>query len=119
MAKVLVSDDAKNIRVLYRLELQDEGYEVLTTSDRHELLMGVESEHPDVIILDVGFAEYRGLDVLAEIKSRYAGIPVILCSAHHACHEFMKLGPGVSYLQKSCDLGPLKQTVARALDSVA
>jgi DNA-binding NtrC family response regulator len=118
MAKILIADDAKNIRMLYRLELQDEGYEVLTTRDRHKLLNRIEQEHPDVIILGIGFAEYGGFDILSEIKNRFYGTPVIVCSTNHTCHGFMRFGPGVFYVQKSCNLSPLKQAVAQALESV-
>jgi DNA-binding NtrC family response regulator len=115
MAKILLVDDAKNIRMLYQLELEDEGHEVITARDGHKLLDKIEREHPDLVILDVRLAEQNGLDLLAGIKGKFQGVPVILCSAYHCVNVATGPDPGVFFLEKSSDLSPLKRTVAQAL----
>lgn len=40
MAKILIVDDEEGIRMLYAMELQDEGYEVITLPGRQRPLGG-------------------------------------------------------------------------------
>ncbi|MBM3299025.1 MAG: response regulator, partial [Deltaproteobacteria bacterium] len=50
MAKILIVDDEEGIRMLYAMELQDEGYEVITRPDGKDLVEVVEKEHPDCVV---------------------------------------------------------------------
>ena len=49
MTKILVVDDEDNIRLLYKEELQDEGYEVSLAANAEEALKVIETEKPDLI----------------------------------------------------------------------
>jgi DNA-binding NtrC family response regulator len=117
MAKILIVDDEEHIRMLYQVELQEEGYEVITASDGHRLLERIDKEKPDLVVLDIKMAGYNGLDLLQEIRNRYYNLPVILCSAYDSFKRDIKSIAADFYVVKSSDLTQLKKTIARALES--
>ncbi len=117
MTKILIVDDEEHIRMLYQVELQDEGYEVATAADGHKLLERIENENPNLVILDIKMAGYNGLDLLQEIRNRFYNLPVILCSAYDSFKRDMKSIAADFYVVKSSDLTQLKKTIVRALES--
>jgi DNA-binding NtrC family response regulator len=117
MAKILIVDDEEHIRMLYQVELEDEGYEVMTAADGHRLIERIERDEPDLIVLDIKMAGYNGLDLLQEIRNRFYNLPVILCSAYDSFKRDIKSIAADSYVVKSSDLTELKKTIARALES--
>lgn len=119
MAKILIVDDEEHIRMLYQVELEDEGYEVVTASDGRDLVGRIEREHPNLVILDIKMAGFNGLDLLQEIRNRFYDLPVILCSAYDSFRRDIKSIAADFYVVKSSDLTQLKKTIARALESVA
>ena len=58
--KILVVDDESSIRNLIRMQLEMEGYEVLTAADGREALERW-NEQPDVLILDVMLPDTDGM----------------------------------------------------------
>lgn len=82
-AKILVVDDDPDDLKMISMILQPEGYEVVTAENGREALEKVESEDPDLIILDVMMPELDGFAACAKLKSspESKGIPVILLTA--------------------------------------
>ncbi len=117
MAKILIVDDEEGIRMLYSMELQDEGYEVVTRPDGRNLLEVVEEEKPDCIILDIKMREYSGLDLLQELRRKYYNLPVILNSAYSSFKVDLKAVAADYYVVKSSDLRELKEKLKIALET--
>jgi two-component system, response regulator, stage 0 sporulation protein F len=117
MAKILIVDDEKHIRVLYAQELEDEGYEVAVAADGKNILERLEQERPDVVILDIKMVDCNGLDVLMEIRNRFYNLPVILCSAYGNYKIDVKSIAADAYVVKSSDLTELKKKIAQALET--
>lgn len=116
MKKILIVDDEDVIRMLYAEELQDEGYDVITTGSGHDLTGLVERERPDLIILDIKMAEHNGLDLLQDLRKEFYNIPVILCSAYSSHKGDLKASAADYYVVKSADLTELKQKTKMALE---
>ncbi len=116
MSKILIVDDEDVIRMLYGEELEDEGYEVITTGSGQGLVGLVEREKPDLIVLDIKMAEHDGLDLLQDIRREYYNIPVILCSAYSSYKGDLKAIAADYYVVKSADLSELKQKIKMALE---
>ena len=116
MKKILIVDDEDVIRMLYAEELQDEGYDVITTGSGHDLTGLVERERPDLIILDIKMAEHNGLDLLQDLRKEFYNIPVILCSAYSSHKGDLKASAADYYVVKSADLSELKQKTKMALE---
>ena len=116
MTKILIVDDEASIRMLYREEFQDEGYEVVEAEDGHNLIGRIEEGRPDVIVLDIKMAAYDGLDLLQEIRQKFQDLPVIISSAYGAYKGDYKTLAADYYVVKSSDLSELKQKVRKALE---
>ncbi|MDR3709534.1 MAG: response regulator [Capsulimonadaceae bacterium] len=81
--KILTCDDEKNIVRLIQVNLERQGYEVVTAYNGRECLDVVEREHPDLIVLDLMMPEMTGFEVLDALKKNpeTENIPVIMLTA--------------------------------------
>ncbi|MFO0666096.1 MAG: response regulator transcription factor [Polyangiaceae bacterium] len=80
-ARVLVVEDDPSIAMGLQLNLEKEGYVVLTASDGEHGLAVIDAERPDLIILDVMLPKRNGLEVLHTVRARGLHMPVIVLSA--------------------------------------
>src|SRR5436309_15014632 len=80
--RILIVDDNEDIRRICGINLRFLGHVVIEASGGEESLALVQSEDPDLIILDVMMPGKDGLAVLAELRRRAetSEIPVILLS---------------------------------------
>jgi DNA-binding response OmpR family regulator len=117
MAKILIVDDEEGIRILYKMELEDEGYEVITRPDGQDLLRVVDEQRPDCIVLDIKMREYDGLDLLQQIRKNHYDLPVILNSAYSSFKVDLKAVAADYYVVKSSDLTELKAKLKVALEA--
>ena len=117
MAKILVVDDEEHIRLLYSEELSETGYEVITAADGYKLIERIETEKPDLVVLDIKMVDYNGLDLLQEIRNKFYDMPVILCTAYDTFKEDIKSIAADFYVIKSFDLTELKKKIATALET--
>ncbi|MDX2547336.1 response regulator [Streptomyces sp. WI04-05B] len=85
--RVLVVDDNKVIRQLIRVNLELEGFEVVTAADGAECLDVVHQVCPDVVTLDVAMPRLDGLRTAARLRAdpRTRGLPLAIISA---CTEY-------------------------------
>jgi two-component system alkaline phosphatase synthesis response regulator PhoP/two-component system response regulator VicR len=81
--KVLVVDDERHIVRLIQVNLERAGYLVVAAFDGKEALKKVESEKPDLIVLDVMMPQMDGFEVLKHLQANQAtrGIPVVMLTA--------------------------------------
>lgn len=82
-AHILVVDDEPDISALVAFHLARESYRVRTVGDGNEALRAVETEAPDLIVLDLMLPGMPGLDVLRELRRHPSteGVPVVLLTA--------------------------------------
>ncbi len=113
---ILVVDDEKHIRMLYREELEAGGYQVATSDGTEDILTVIKRETPNLVILDIKLGINRsGLDLLQEIRQEDTKIPVILSTAYDSFKHDMKSIAADHYVVKSVDLSELKEKVKEAL----
>ena len=81
--KILVVDDEDDIRLLISRVLVEKGYAIVTAGRGLEAIQKVQTENPDMIILDAMLPEVHGFDICKKIKGskKYGHIPVIMISA--------------------------------------
>ncbi|HEY3574417.1 MAG TPA: response regulator [Arthrobacter sp.] len=82
MRTVLIVDDEPQLLRALQVNLQAEGYRVLTALDGLTALTHAETGHPDVIVLDLGLPDINGVDVITRIR-RSSSTPIIVLSARH------------------------------------
>ncbi|GIW40577.1 MAG: hypothetical protein KatS3mg076_1154 [Candidatus Binatia bacterium] len=81
--KVLVVDDNPDAVLIVRSTLESHGYAVSAADSARTALELVESDPPDVVLLDVMMPDMSGIEMLEILKSspRTGAIPVILLTA--------------------------------------
>ena len=78
--KILVVDDEALLVKGIRLNLQNEGYEVITGSNGAEAVLAAKTQAPDLIILDVMMPEMDGLEACTRIRE-FSQVPIIMLTA--------------------------------------
>lgn len=66
--KILVCDDERHIVRLIQVNLERQGYQVVTAYDGKEGLEKVKSEKPDLLVLDVMMPYMDGFEVLKTLR---------------------------------------------------
>ena len=81
--KILIVDDDPNALRLIGYALQRQGYEIIVAQDGQQALDKVQSENPNLIILDIMMPEVDGYEVLRRLRTSpaTARVPVILFTA--------------------------------------
>ena len=114
--KIMIVDDEEYIRKLYSEELTDAGYRVVTVSTGFKIIDKIESENPDLVVLDIKLRDYNGLELLQDIKNRFDHLPVGICSAYDTFRSDIKSVPADFYVVRSSDLTELKNNISKTLD---
>ena len=78
--KVLIVDDDQKLRELLTEYLTGFGFQITTLPDGREILQTIETENPDIIILDIMLPHKDGFEILREIRTKYT-VPVIMLTA--------------------------------------
>ncbi len=86
MPKVLIVDDEADVVRLLQFRFEKEGFETLTAADGQTALAMVDSEMPDLVLLDIMMPLMDGMEVLRQIRSRRrtSKVPVIMLTAKTA-----------------------------------
>lgn len=79
--RVLVVEDDPSIALGLRINLQGEGYAVLSAEDGEQGLSMARQERPDLVILDVMLPKINGLQVLQTVRREGLLMPIIMLSA--------------------------------------
>jgi DNA-binding response OmpR family regulator len=80
MTLILVVDDEPRYQHLLKVNLESEGYEVITGSDGEEAVELVANHQPDLVILDVMMPKLDGLAACERIR-QFSNLPVIFLTA--------------------------------------
>ena len=75
--KVLIADDEAPIREILKIYCDKEGFDVIEAADGAEAILKVQSEKPDIIILDIMMPVMDGLEVCKQVR-KMSDIPIIM-----------------------------------------
>ena len=127
--KILVVDDIEDIRSLLQEALQANGYSTLEAADGREALSIIETEPPDLVILDIAMPVMSGFQVLRQLRKN-SDIPVIMLSARTDTVdkvESLELGAD-DYITKPFEIAEMtarveavlrrRKTMSRVIDKV-
>lgn len=78
--KILAVDDEPLYLRLLKVNLEPEGYEVITASDGETALELVASKQPDLVILDVMMPKLDGITTCERIR-QFSTVPIIILTA--------------------------------------
>ncbi|MHB8469129.1 MAG: response regulator [Gaiellaceae bacterium] len=108
---VLVVDDEPSIRLLCKVNLEIDGFEVREAGTLAEARAVIESEPVSVILLDMHIGTERGEELLAELAAREPRIPVAAVTGSTELVEGRHAGADAT-LTKPFTLAQLAATVA-------
>jgi len=111
LAKLLIVEDEKNLRTLYKNEFKEEGYEVLLAEEGGEAIRIAERESPDLIIMDIRMPNMDGIEVMKKILEKDKDIPIIINSAYSSYMDNFMSWAAKAYVIKSSDMSELKSKV--------
>lgn len=113
---LVVEDDASILKGI-KMNLELEGYSVLTAEDGEKGLALAYEAHPSLILLDVMLPRMNGYEVCKEIRRRKIDVPVIMLSAKSAeIDKIMGLDLGADdYISKPFGLREVLARVNAAL----
>ena len=81
MFHILVVDDDKNTRLLFRAELENAGYTVVTATDGKEALEIMDKEHVDLVVLDIMMPNMDGYEFTRLLRESQNNLPILMVSA--------------------------------------
>jgi len=79
---ILIVDDEPSILQTLSGLLSDEGFEVTTAANGYEALKIIDTESPDLVLLDIWMPGIDGIETLKEIKKGNPTIQVIIITGH-------------------------------------
>lgn len=109
---MLVVEDEPSLRLLCRINLELEGFEVVEAATLAEARRAMVACSPRVVLLDLAVGRENGADLIHELRARRPPVPVALVSGSAA------LGSGGgevadAYLRKPYSIDDLLSTVRR------
>jgi len=120
--RILVADDEPSIREILSVQLVRLGYEVVAAADGVEALAVYETEHPDLVLLDVMMPRMDGLSACQKIRAleKKTGrrVPVLFLTARDSTHDKTSaaLSGGDEFISKPISLEDLRDRVESALN---
>ena len=119
MAKLLVVDDEKNLRLVVQKEMTRQGHDVETAPDGEAAWKLLEEQDFDVVLCDINMPRLDGLGLLRRTRERSQNPPEVIMLTGQAtvesAIEAMKLG-AYDYLTKPYRIGELSALVTAAAE---
>lgn len=115
--RILVVEDEEQIRKLVKLNLELEGYEVVTVDNGRKALDIIEGQHFDLILLDIMLPEVDGFQICQKVRLNNSKVGIIMLSAKDTSQDrVMGLKYGADdYLTKPFNLEELLLRVSGLL----
>ena len=117
MAKILVVDDEKNLRMVIQKEMTRQGHEVECADDGEMAWSLMEEQDFDVLLCDINMPRLDGLGLLRRTRERSQNPPEVIMLTGQAtvesAIEAMKLG-AYDYLTKPYRIAELSALVTQA-----
>lgn len=117
--KILIVDDQYGIRLLLFEVFSKDGYNTFQASNGKEALKIVETESPDIVLLDMKIPGMDGLEILKHIRKINNSLKVIMMTAYgelDMLEEATKYGV-LTHFTKPFDIDHLRIAVKEALQS--
>lgn len=110
---VLVIDDEDLVRDVVARMIDDLGYTVVTARDGVAGLEVIDRQPVDAVLVDMTMPRMSGAEVIAALRVKRPGLPVVLCSGYDRASK----GPVTAdaYLPKPFRLDALERTLAKLL----
>ena len=116
---IYIVDDEKIIREGLTMALE-ENYNIKSFINAESALKALQTDLPDLVLLDIGLPGMSGIDAINKIKKLYPEILIIMISAYEDINTVisaMKLG-AYDYIVKPIQMDGLEVTICNALETI-
>jgi CheY-like chemotaxis protein len=106
---ILIVDDEAVVVEISKRRLGERGYDVQTAGNGYEALQCLQSQKPDLILLDVQMPQMNGYTFLIEKNKipEFVDIPVVILTAYNEIEPLLKRHGVKAYLLKPLKLQDL------------
>lgn len=118
-ARIVVIDDDAEVRELIGKVLVRAGHEVITAATGEAGLALLEAQEVHCAIVDKLLPQMNGLEVLATVRRRWPGLPVVLVTAHPEPFNLEAERADVVLAKPFKSLAVIEDAVREALDGAA
>ena len=119
MKPIWIVDDDQSIRFVLQKALEREELAVRSFSNARDVLAALDAgDQPQVLVSDIRMPGASGIELLAAVKERLPGLPVIIMTAYSDLDSAVSAfqGGAFEYLPKPFDLTKAVELIRRALD---
>src|SRR6201988_5509173 len=118
MKPIWIVDDDPSIRFVLEKALAREQLPVRSFATTRDVLTALEADEPQVLVSDIRMPGGSGLDLLARVKERLPGLPVIVMTAYSDLDSAVSAfqGGAFEYLPKPFDLPKAIELIRRAVE---
>lgn len=115
---ILIVDDEKSIRDLFKVIMEKEGHNIITAEDGYEAMKQIELNDFDLAVVDINLPGPNGINILEKIKEVNSETEVIIMSGFASLDtavDAMRLG-AYDYIVKPFRLQAVIDTIRRGLE---
>jgi CheY-like chemotaxis protein len=114
---ILLADDDKRIRMVFRIKLEEKGYNVVEAADGQEAWKRLEAGGFSAAVLDMKMPGLHGLEILSRLADSGQALPVVICTAYDRLDDEFVVAtyPKLRYLTKPVDAAHLAETLTNLL----
>jgi two-component system nitrogen regulation response regulator GlnG len=118
MKPIWIVDDDQSIRFVLEKALAREQLPVRSFANPRDVLAALVDDEPQVLVSDIRMPGGSGLELLAKVKERLPGLPVIIMTAYSDLDSAVSAfqGGAFEYLPKPFDLTKAVELIRRAVD---
>ena len=118
MKPIWIVDDDQSIRFVLEKALAREQFATRSFSNPRDVLTALDDDEPQVLVSDIRMPGGSGIDLLAKVKARLPGLPVIIMTAYSDLDSAVSAfqGGAFEYLPKPFDLPRAVELIRRAVD---
>lgn len=112
MKRILIIEDEPNLRDLYVLELEEEGYSCTAAGTGSEALDTLRKESFDLVMIDIKLPDITGIELIQQVKPLVGDTPVFIVTALSQLRNHFAFTDVTAFITKSSDLSELKSRIA-------
>jgi two-component system, NtrC family, nitrogen regulation response regulator GlnG len=118
MKPIWIVDDDQSIRFVLEKALAREDMPVRSFTNARDVLAALDDDQPQVLVSDIRMPGGSGIELLAKVKERLPGLPVIVMTAYSDLDSAVSAfqGGAFEYLPKPFDVPKAVELIRRAVD---
>ena len=118
MKPIWIADDDQSIRFVLEKALAREQFATRSFSNPRDVLAALDDDAPQVLVSDIRMPGGSGIDLLAKVKARLPGLPVIIMTAYSDLDSAVSAfqGGAFEYLPKPFDVTRAVELIRRAVE---